>query len=79
MPWFASLYQIFVGKFPAVSFIDNDVRNFIKSFNDNFVVIDLALKKRNESLDRPYTYMLPLSGIPNSITIWSMTLEQNTL
>ena len=64
--WF--FLKIFLGKFPAERFIEKDVNSFIKSFNENLVALDIQLKQRNESMDRPYTYMLP-SGIPNSITI----------
>ena len=60
-------WQIFLGGYPnywCLKEAKDATTKFVKKMEE----LDKQLKKRNEKLEMPYTYLLP-SMIPNSITI----------
>ena len=65
---FCCLFQLFLGDYPFKRFTESNVLNYIERFQRKLEGIGGEIDVRNESLDVPYTYMLP-KKIPNSITI----------
>ena len=59
--------QIFLGGYPNY-WVLPEAQAASKKFVGKMKELDDQLRKRNESLDMPYDYMLP-SMVPNSITI----------
>lgn len=60
--------QVYLGDFPFKRFTENTVQRYIERLQKRLEGISGEILVRNESLDVPYTYMLP-KNIPNSITI----------
>nr|XP_058954727.1 allene oxide synthase-lipoxygenase protein-like [Pocillopora verrucosa]XP_058954728.1 allene oxide synthase-lipoxygenase protein-like [Pocillopora verrucosa] len=58
----------FLGDYPDSSFTDMAAREAILRFQGKLQRISASIKKRNEKLKFPYTYLLP-EKIPNSIAI----------
>ena len=60
-------FQIYLGGYPNY-WIQKEAQAATKNFVNKMQNLDEQLKKRNETLEMPYIYLLP-TLIPNSITI----------
>lgn len=61
-------FQRFLGDYSDGSFTDMAAREAILRFQGKLNKISQSIKKRNETLEVPYTYLLP-ERVPNSIAI----------
>ena len=65
---FSLTLKRFLGDYSDGSFTDMAAREAILRFQRKLNRISVSIKKRNETLKFPYTYLLP-EEVPNSIAI----------
>ncbi|MBN3311329.1 ALOX8 lipoxygenase, partial [Amia calva] len=59
---------VFLGQYPEERFTEDIPKKLIKEFQSEMQKCDERIKKRNEKLDLPYTYLLP-SATENSVSL----------
>ena len=65
--FFLFLLQLFLGEYPNEHFAGEATLATIEAFQEDLKRIAESIKERNESMEIPYTYLLP-QRIPNSIS-----------
>ena len=64
---FFFFFQLFLGEYPNEHFSGDATLATIEAFQDDLKRIAETINERNESIEIPYSYLLP-SRIPNSIS-----------